>query len=436
MPIYMPIYMLIYTPVNMLILNMNSINMYYIATMESDHDNTVRFSDNATIIDPLDQLDDGDIMVMDNATLLSTMADLNALTDGYTTPPAAGPKKPVVRKDKAGMQSDFMSESELNEFIEASKCAMEYQAANAPPANCINTHGYDFDRQYEWANEAPSPPLTPRSLSIARYGRDSYYASPEPPSPPRHPAHPSAYKSGYHDGSYDTRDYSSITVPTPAALAAAATADISTPWSEYDAICDEKGIPHVSEAYAAGLYDQTPALPAPPVCPLPSTLPVESVQTEGNKSDVIDSIPSQYKSRSVIGLFRVYYTPDMVYRYTLRFTRDIEDLLDKINDECESHWCIEIIALVENVAEINLIILQYGLDMVGCQPSDKMYDVDYQVYSSITEKKNCYRVHPSGECISNTDIYINAFYTINEDSEESYVGGDITELQHTLVHMS
>lgn len=146
---------------------------------------------------------------------------------------------------------------------------------------------------------------------------------------------------------------------------------------------------------------------------------IEMLSIQGFKQQVLESIPKCYLDISLIYICRINVSQEDKYYYTIGFTRDIEKSLETIDDTYSCEWKIEILALIRSSSQNDEVRIKYELLQMGININNNLYDILEKIYTYITFKS----------------VYVNPFYVIDKDNNESYLGKKITHMEHTSEHI-
>ena len=80
---------------------------------------------------------------------------------------------------------------------------------------------------------------------------------------------------------------------------------------------------------------------------------------------------------------------------------------------------MEILALVESKSQNDEVRIKYELLQMGVDINNNLYDILEPVYAYVSSKA----------------IYVNPFYVIDKDNNETYLGKKITHTEHTSEHI-
>jgi hypothetical protein len=137
------------------------------------------------------------------------------------------------------------------------------------------------------------------------------------------------------------------------------------------------------------------------------------------KKQVLGSINKKYLKKSLLYLFRIKVVQKETYKYIIGFTRDLENVLETIDDTYACEWKMEILTLSESKSQNEEIKTKYELLQQNVNIDNNVYDVNNKVYNHMA---------------LNAD-YVNPFYTVDGDGNETYLGKKIAITEHTSDHI-
>ena len=137
------------------------------------------------------------------------------------------------------------------------------------------------------------------------------------------------------------------------------------------------------------------------------------------KKHVIDSISSKYLNIGLLYLCRINILQDSIYKYIIGFTRNLENVLETIDDTYACEWKMEILALVESKTQNDEVMIKYELLRKGVNIDNNLYSVNKKVYDHVKFMA----------------VYVNPFYIIDDSNDETYLGKKITHKEHTSEHI-
>lgn len=138
------------------------------------------------------------------------------------------------------------------------------------------------------------------------------------------------------------------------------------------------------------------------------------------KKQVLGSINPKYLKRSLLYLCRINVPQeDNTYNYIVGFTKDLENVLETIDDTYACEWKMEILTLAECKSQNEEVKVKYELLQKGCNIDNNLYVIDDRVYNHM----------------SATAEYVNPFYAVDADGNETYLGKKIEFTEHTSEHL-
>ena len=137
------------------------------------------------------------------------------------------------------------------------------------------------------------------------------------------------------------------------------------------------------------------------------------------KKQVLEGINKKYLKKSLLYLCRINVAHEETYKYTVGFTRDLENVLENIDETYTCEWKMEILTLSESKSQNEEIKTKYELLQQNVNIDNNLDDVNNRVYNHMT---------------LNAD-YINPFYTVDDDGNETYLGKKVAITEHTSEHI-
>lgn len=137
------------------------------------------------------------------------------------------------------------------------------------------------------------------------------------------------------------------------------------------------------------------------------------------KKQVLGSINKKYLKMSLLYLCRINVAREETYKYIIGFTRDMENVLETIDDTYACEWKMEILTLSKSKSQNEEVKTKYELLQQNVNIDNNLYDVNNHVYNHMA---------------LNAD-YVNPFYTVDGDYSETYLGKKIAITEHTSEHI-
>lgn len=137
------------------------------------------------------------------------------------------------------------------------------------------------------------------------------------------------------------------------------------------------------------------------------------------RKQVIYNIDPKYVKKNLIYFCRAYIGQESRYKYIVGFTRDIENVLETIDDTYACEWKMEILTLTEANSQNMEIKIKYDILQRGVDIESGLYEIDWRVHKHMLELGG----------------YINPFYMIDNNNDETYLGKKITHIDHTSEHI-
>lgn len=137
------------------------------------------------------------------------------------------------------------------------------------------------------------------------------------------------------------------------------------------------------------------------------------------KKQVLGSINKKYLKKSLLYLCRINVAQEETYKYIVGFTRDLENVLETIDDTYACEWKMEILTLSESKSQNEEVKTKYELLQQNVNIDNNLYDVNNQVYNHMALNA----------------AYINPFYTVDGDCNETYLGKKVKITEHTSEHI-
>jgi hypothetical protein len=137
------------------------------------------------------------------------------------------------------------------------------------------------------------------------------------------------------------------------------------------------------------------------------------------KTQVLGGINKKYLKRSLLYLCRINAAQGETYKYIIGFTRDLENVLETIDDTYACEWKIEILTLSDSKSQNEEVKTKYELLQKNVNIDNNLYDVNNHVYNHMVLNA----------------AYVNPFYTVDGDGNETYLGKKVAITKHTSEHI-